>query len=166
MVTSRHHYISKANGNGSYAQPIIVGIILAVLQAFWGLAYSSLQSENMRLNVELKDIRATYLSLREHEEYARSRNRQTEEIRQTVLHIQTEQNTRGANLAKIDALEKRVDIQFTRIEEVAKGFGATFTPGAKLQELQRQIEILQERWTRTPGAPVGLPPRVTHTDPH
>lgn len=157
MVTSRHHYVSRVNGNGSYAQPIIVGIILAVLQAFWGLAYSSLQGENSRLNNELKDIRRDYLSLREHEEYARSRSRQLEEVRQTVLGIQHEQNARASGIAKIESVEKRLDNQSLRIEEVAKTFGATFTPGTKLQELQRQIEILQERWTRAPGVSPTIP---------
>lgn len=141
--------LAQRNGGGySYTQPIVAGVVLMVLQAFWGLAYKSLQDEASRLNTEIKDVRASFLSIREHDEYKASIRRDADSLSKVVADIQREQNIRGAHLAKIDNLDKRLDTQFVRVEEIARLFGSTFTPGTKLQELQRQIEILQERLAR------------------
>lgn len=144
----------KPNGNGNgYAQTIYGGMILLVIQALWTVAYSSLQGQLDRQNAEFKELRASYLAIREHEAYKIGIRRELDDDKLALGSLQKEEGVRGSTISKVDALEKRLDTQTARIEEVAKSFGGIFTPAIKIQELQRAIEILQERLTRPIWAP-------------
>src|SRR2546423_6510302 len=63
----------KNNGNWSYS--VLVAIILGILQAFWGVAYTSIVANQNRIEeqdlVRYRQIEREFLRIREHEEFTR-----------------------------------------------------------------------------------------------
>jgi uncharacterized coiled-coil DUF342 family protein len=139
-----------ANGNGSsnsWMWPTVGAAFLALLQVFWGVVYSSVSADGTRRDGELKEIRThvsnMFLSIREHEEYARSVRRDIESLTHRQEKIADEQSRRSQILAKVENLEKRVDIQFGRVEQVASSLGQVVTPAKAIEDLKKDIEGLR-----------------------
>ena len=143
------------NGNGgngnSLMMPISIaaGIIMALLQAFWGVAWSGVNASLERIekqsSARAQTIETQFLRIREHDEFTRRLDTQITKIesRLTGAATRDELDQRlGINSASI--IQLRADIA-----ELKRDLGQTYPLKEVMGNIQSRIDRI-EQWSRSP----------------
>lgn len=140
------------NGNGLMVPiSICAAIIMALLQAFWGVAWSGINANIARIEEQTllrqRTIEQQFLRIREHEEFTKRLDAQITKIEAGLKDIATrdEVNTRlGINSNSI--LQVRSDV-----DTLKRDLGQTYSIKDALKDLQDQLKVLQNRtWQQPP----------------
>lgn len=141
----------NGNGNGSnWMMPAVIGVIIALLQAFWGVAWSGVNASLDRIekqaSARAQAIEMQFLRLREHDEFTRRLDSQIAkmESRLTGSATRDELDQRmGINSASI--IQLRLDIA-----ELKRDLGQTYPLKEVLGNIQSRVDRI-EQWTRAPA---------------
>ncbi len=152
----------NGNGGNSLMMPISIaaGIIMTLLQAFWGVAWSGVNANLERIEKQAASraqaietqaaaraqiIETQFLRLREHDEFTRRLDSQIAKIetRLSEASTRTELDTRlGINSASIIQVRNEVDV-------LKRDLGQTYPLKEVMGNIQSRIDRI-EQWSRSP----------------
>lgn len=124
---------------------IFAAIIMGLLQAFWGVAYSGINANISRIEEQIalrtRTIEAEFLRIREHNEFKTRLDSQITKMEMRLSDIATrgEMDSRlGINSSSILQIRGEVDT-------LKRDLGQTYSIKDAIKDLQDQIKTLQNR---------------------
>lgn len=142
------------NGNGSsWMMPvsIMAGVVIALLQAFWGVAYSGLISNQTRIEDQasrrLLQVEKDFLRTREHEEFAKRLDAQIRKDEDRLESLATRNEVDARLLTNSTAISQ----MRAELAEFKRDFGQTYSVKDALVQIQLRLERL-ETWSKPKSA--------------
>lgn len=132
----------KSNGGGNaWLYSIVATTFTILINAFWAQAYSSIQADLTRLREDIKDK----LTIREYILYKDTREGQINDIKYELAKVHEEQNRRSATVARVEALDKRLDAQARRLEDMSTSIFTIQTPGKAIDDIKKDVQELRQQ---------------------
>jgi hypothetical protein len=141
----------RPNGSngGTWLMPagIAMTAVVALLQAFWGVAYSGLVSNQNRIEEQLNKraqlIEAQFLRVREHDEFSKRLDAQIKKDEDLMLTLAPRNEVDARLSTNANALQQ----MRTELAEFKRDFGQTYSVKDALSQIQQRLERL-ESWTK------------------